>query len=206
MKFSKKIKSGFTLIEIMIVVIIVALMLVLAAGVYLKYIARGGDARRKSDLERIKIAIEEYEKDNNCYPLPTNMNQCGSDLNPVKPYLTNVPCDPVTGDAYYYETDGLQCPKWYHLYANLQNSEDPDRIPWIGPGGAFDYFESSDNAPLPIVNLPPGCQKYGCVNYQCIAVEIDENCNAINCDKAFDNPDCNVPGNCKDPSNDCNAK
>ena len=76
-------KRGLTLVELMIVVGIIA-FLTLIATIYLRSQShKGNDARRKADLRRISIAVEEYEKDNNCYPLSTLMTcSPGNSLDP----------------------------------------------------------------------------------------------------------------------------
>jgi len=61
-------KSAFTLIELLVVVAFLSLMILVAIFAFKGQLFKGYDARRKSDLNRIKIALEEYEKDHNCYP------------------------------------------------------------------------------------------------------------------------------------------
>lgn len=91
---------GFTLMETLIVMSFVAFVLILLLMGLRIQITRGYDARRKSDLTRIRRAFEEYYNDNDCYPPATILDNCGSaDL---APYIDNVPCDPITGESYVY--------------------------------------------------------------------------------------------------------
>lgn len=140
-------KKGFTLTELLIVVSIIAFLTVLIA-VYLRtQIFKANDAKRKTDLNRIGIALEEYEKDNDCYPLP-NLVVCEPNSGGLMPYLNNIPCDPISKTSYYYETDGnITCPKWYRLYASLENEKDNDYLSGIGQGSFYSYYQSSPNAP-----------------------------------------------------------
>lgn len=160
--------KGLTLIEVLVVVAILALLILLALTTVLKNLLKGNDARRKSDLGKIKIYLEEYEKDHNCYPAAPSMALCGSDASiAIHPYLSNVPCDPVTDDAYAYEPDpdSPACPSWFRIYTVLQNEKDPKIFDHIGPGDAYNYYVSSDNAPN-----PERCSYstyYGCFGSQC---------------------------------------
>ena len=56
-------QTGMTLIEVMIVVAIIAFLAVLVTGYLRSQVFKGNDARRKADMKRIGIAMEEYEKD-----------------------------------------------------------------------------------------------------------------------------------------------
>ncbi len=166
-KINKK-SSGFTLIEIIIVVTILALLILLASSSFLKNIFLGNDARKKADLNKIKIYIEEYEKDHDCYPTAESMALCGSSsLIAIHPYLSNVPCNPLTKEPYAYEPDpdNTSCPSWFRLYADLQNEKDPKIITEIGPDSAYNYYVSSDNAPSPERCADSG--RYGCFGDVC---------------------------------------
>ena len=207
---SKKNISGFTLIEILVVVAIIGLLITLAATFFLRQMLKGNDARRKADLNKIKIAVEEYEKDHDCYPDPLYMQLCGSDSSiAIHPYLSNVPCDPVTKKSYFYEADSNRsCPRWFRLYAVLQDKNDSQIIPNIGPGNEYNFHMSSGNAPIPISDgnfspLPSASVGpvtgvyYGCIQQRCVQLEIDET-GAPVCQPAFFNdPTCGTPGNCE---------
>jgi len=171
---AKKYFFGFTLIEVLVAVAIIAILIMLVIGTFIRQIAKGNDARRKADLDRIKVAVEEYEKDHNCYPL---VIACGGDeRNLLHPYLNNVPCDPVTRDTYGYDDEadegGGTCPRWFRIYAALQNSDDTSIIPKIGPGAAYNYYVSSPNAPYP---APLYDFLWGCVKGVCKKIYPDEN-------------------------------
>ena len=212
MTIKSKIKNeGFTLTELLVVVAIVGLLLVLAAGVFVRQIAKGNDSRRKADLNRIKIAVEEYEKDHDCYPSAASMVSCGTGSGiAVHPYLSNVPCDPRTKQPYYYEMDtSSSCPKWFRLYTNLENTKDSQYIQNIGPNGLYSFYISSENAPVPSSGTgtlpssgttPPtgSCTQvyYGCLNHQCVQLSLDTACNPV-CQPYYDG----CYGQCEDPTN-----
>jgi prepilin-type N-terminal cleavage/methylation domain-containing protein len=148
---AKKYFHGFTLVELMIVLAIISILATIAIMYFGPQIFKGNDAERKADIDRIKIALEEYEKDNNCYPPRDKMLSCGTDASiAIHPYLNNVPCDPVKHIAYYYESsnsDDSLCGAWFRLYTVLENKSDTSATPNIGPSGSYNYVQSSGNAP-----------------------------------------------------------
>ncbi len=131
----------------MVAVSVIAILTLLVINTYLGQTFKGYDAKRKGDLDRIKVATEEYEKDNNCYP-PAALVKCENGGAGLKPYLNTIPCDPKTHESYAYEPDPEGCPIWFRAYAKLENLGDKSAIPGIGPGGAYNYYVSSPNAPL----------------------------------------------------------
>lgn len=135
--------SAFTLVELIIVVSIITALALITIAYFRGQLFKGNDAKRKSDINRIQVAVEEYEKDNNCYPLAVSCNPGTS----LKPYLEKIPCDPSTKASYYYETDGGVCSKWYRIYTKLENTQDQSIIPGIGPGSAYNFTQGSPNAP-----------------------------------------------------------
>lgn len=68
MKHKYKSLSGFTLLELLIVIAIIALLM--TVGVILLGTARerARDAKRLSDLDHIRVALEQYFYNNNKYP------------------------------------------------------------------------------------------------------------------------------------------
>jgi prepilin-type N-terminal cleavage/methylation domain-containing protein len=136
---------GFTLIELLISLSIIAILGSLIVISLRAQLFKGNDARRKADIDQIKVAVEEYEKDHNCYPAPAVLTcKPGSGL---EPYLIKIPCDPITDASYYYETENNLCPSWYKLYTILQYTKDSSVTPGIGPGSIYNYVSGSANAP-----------------------------------------------------------
>lgn len=117
-------KSGFTLIEMLIVVALIALLLLLfIIGARLQ-LAKGYDATRKADLNRLRIAFEEYASDHGCYPDPAILADCGG--KELQPYLESIPCDPETKKPYVMTVDKGICAGKFIIAALLANSNDPD--------------------------------------------------------------------------------
>jgi prepilin-type N-terminal cleavage/methylation domain-containing protein len=102
----KKLKknNAFTLIEILVVATIIALLAGAGVVSYSQFLRQSRDAKRKADLEQIRVALEMYRSNNNAYITNTSQNDnCANVLNylilPTK-YIEKIPIDPRTG--YYY--------------------------------------------------------------------------------------------------------
>jgi prepilin-type N-terminal cleavage/methylation domain-containing protein len=198
--------KGFTLVELMIVISIIAILATIVIMAFHSQILKGNDARRRADINRIKIAVEEYEKDHNCYPLASKMQTCGTDPEiAIHPYLNNVPCDPVTRKAYIYEASCSGdncCPAWYRIYADMEYTQDPSLTPGIGPDSAYNYVSGSDNAPTIVVGShptspprnigqpPDGQHFYGCRSGSCVEIGWNFNIPGPECTPNFRNSTC----------------
>ncbi|MBU0998190.1 type II secretion system GspH family protein [Patescibacteria group bacterium] len=198
---NKRNKKGFTLTELLIVVSIIVFLAALVIFYLRNQIFKGNDAKRKGDVHSITIAMEEYEKDNDCYPT-VDLVICKPGTG-LKPYLSKIPCDPTTDASYVVEVEGT-CPSWYRIYINLENTKDKD-IEKIGctygcgPYYAYNFFVSSPNAPDPIVGVPPetsvpseppAVNYYGCINGVCEKILWDPERPGPECDPHFENSTC----------------
>lgn len=203
-----RVQRGFTLIELLIVMGIIAFLAALVIALSTGQRFKGTDAKKKADLNRIKIALEEYEKDHNCYP-PSELVVCKPDDTGLVPYLNNIPCDPVNGHSYLYEHQSGSCAGWFHVYTVLDNTKDSAATPGIGPLGAFNYVVSSDNAPAvvtssssgsgsstPVPTPDPGTYLipvsgyWGCISNVCTPLMWDTRIPGPQCQPTFDNSEC----------------
>ena len=110
----RELRKGFTLIEVVIVVAIIAVLILISIYAFQKQMARGRDARRKADLNRLEKVFEDYYNDHDCYP--ETINQI------VPDYLSEFPKDPGTREPYEWSVDGCDI---YRIYANLDWRQDP---------------------------------------------------------------------------------
>ena len=117
-------KRGFTLAEVLITIAIIALLFIIALWNWRNQIGRGYDARRKSDLARIKIAFEDYYNDKNCYPPDTILENCGG--GELQPYMKEIPCDPTKRIPYAYIPEDPDGCSGYRVLAALEDTSDPD--------------------------------------------------------------------------------
>jgi len=186
-------KSGMTLVELVIVIAIISALAVIALALYRGQTAKAIDAQRKADLARIQVAVEEYEKDHNCYP-PSQLLICNPGTG-LQPYLDKIPCDPVTKSSYYYDYDINTCSSWYRVYANLNDTSGTP----IGPNGAFNYYASSPSAPD--AALTQTGVLYGCKGGFCVSVLWNNLRPGPECDPTFKSPTCY--GQCGNQSAQC---
>lgn len=165
---NRPVRSGFTMIELLISVAIIATLAVVFLLFARTQLNRAHDADRKADLDRIKIAFEDYYNDNGCYPPATILDNCnGPEL---RPYLDRVPCDP-NGDPYLYlPVEGAEC-SGYRLFTALYDQEDPtitklgcDGPEACGVGTGYNYGVS---AGVGIGNGQGGAAASGSSRYAC---------------------------------------
>jgi general secretion pathway protein G len=108
---------GFTLIEILVAATIIAVLSVIGVVSYVSINKRSRDAKRKSDLEQTRSALELYRTDNGSYPgssvgfTALSLLDDGSGTGPLVPtYLPEIPVDPKnTADVsvqYWYSPLG----------------------------------------------------------------------------------------------------
>ena len=77
----KKIQSGFTLIELMIVVAIIGILAAIAIPQYQNYVARAQASEALSLASGAKVAIAEYANTNGSYPDGVTSEACTTDCN-----------------------------------------------------------------------------------------------------------------------------
>ncbi len=83
--------SGFTLLEMMIVIIIMGILLSIAIPIYNQSIVRARESVLHNDLFELRHLIYQYTLDKQKAP------QSLDDLTPV--YIKTIPKDPMTGEA-----------------------------------------------------------------------------------------------------------
>lgn len=114
--------KGFTLLELLIVIVIIGILAVLIIPNLAAGPARARDTQRKQDLRNIKTALEAYHVDNGNYPQALDVLDDGS-----TPYMKTVPNDPKNSDPYVYSYVPDANPAVnYVLSAHLENKGDKD--------------------------------------------------------------------------------
>jgi len=89
--------SGFTLMELMIVMLLITILAGVGLSIYGNSVTRAKEATLKEDLFRMRDAIDQYYADKNAYP-PT------LDTLVSEKYLRSVPVDPFTNSADTWKT------------------------------------------------------------------------------------------------------
>ena len=199
MKFYKKYIKGVTLTELLVVVSVISFLVLFGLMFFRNQTQKGQDAKRKGDLHLIQVAVEEYEKDNNCYP-PPELVVCDPG-DGLKPYLNEIPCDPETGDSYLYENDGSTCSRWFRTYTALKadTNYSPGCDAGCGPAAAYNYYVESINAPQATPGPSGG-------SYYCAAID---NCSYFNntvwdCTPNYFSTDCD--GSCATETGACTRR
>lgn len=72
----RKTKSGFTIVELSIVIVIIAILATITIVAYNGVQQRGRDTQRKQDIANIRKALELYYDDNGRYPLGSCTSAC----------------------------------------------------------------------------------------------------------------------------------
>jgi len=117
----RKTAGGFTIVELLIVIVVIAILAAISIVAYNGIQQRGRDAQRKNDVATFQKALELYHADNGGYPTcdANTTYFAGSPrgsclttdpdiINALSPkYITKVPTDPRnTGDYSYFYVYG----------------------------------------------------------------------------------------------------
>src|ERR1044072_7694093 len=89
--------SGFTLMEMMIVMVLIVILAGIGLSVYGNSVQRAKEATLKEDLFRMRDAIDQYYADKNKYP--PSLEALVDDK-----YIRQVPVDPFTNSADTWQT------------------------------------------------------------------------------------------------------
>lgn len=135
-------RKGFTLIELMVAISIVAILATVGLVMYGQAQKLGRDAKRKQDIRSISIALELYKQTNGSWPSITDAVSADGWVNSTSDsaewipgltssYISSVPKDPKNSGTYKYsywrDADaGGYCSDTYLLQAYLENTSDSE--------------------------------------------------------------------------------
>lgn len=148
--------NAFSLLEILVTVTVLAILVTVTLSNFQNQLLKARDAKRKANLDRIKIALYDRFIDSGCFP--SGLPDCGQSLAyGTSAYLVNWPCDPKTNTGYVYRSDNQSCPRWFQVYTTLENSHDRSIDEsgcsnGCGPDCAYNYGVSSTN-----IKVDEGC-------------------------------------------------
>lgn len=147
---STQLQRGFTLIEILIVMVIIGILATISIGSFQSSQQKARDSQRKSDLQQIVSSLEAYYNDKHQYPESSTTNTilgCANVSDPDDPvecewgepflddkgtmYMVGLPDDPREQYDYYYDSDG----SYFQLYARLENTLDAE-VPTVAEAPA----------------------------------------------------------------------
>lgn len=158
MKTNKTNQKGFTLIELIIVMIILGVLMTIGINAFRSSQMKGRDSKRKAELKNVASALELYNNDYGEYPddnavgeivaCGTGTSVCGwgsafEDQNDTL-YMARLPKDARSGYNYVYDV-GVANGKnvSFQLYARLENTDDND-VPKQGNPPVAQVYQGVD--------------------------------------------------------------
>jgi type II secretion system protein G len=142
----RKSERGFTLIEMMIVVAIIAILVAILVPNFMRARAQAQTAACEANLKEIATALELYQTDHEAYPDVASLTNVTNTEANLGPYLRQTPIDPVdpTGN-YQYQTTGYNTGNATYAIV-CPGSHDPATLTAIGGTSAKVHISySSDN-------------------------------------------------------------
>lgn len=117
-------QAGFTYLEILMVLLIIGVILSISVASYSNLHSNSLDQRRKTDIEEVRSALEQYRSVNGAYPTPNSTPglSFGSDglSDGTNVYMQKIPQDPQAPKRqYHYEVTSDD----YTLAAQLNTAE-----------------------------------------------------------------------------------
>ncbi len=115
---SLKKQGGFTLLELLIVIVIIGILALLIIPNITSAPKKARDTKRKTDITTVRKGLEEYFVNNNVYPAALSDLTTGS-----APIIKTLPADPKAGWPVYTYTPA-NTNSTYKLDACLENDQD----------------------------------------------------------------------------------
>ena len=110
-------QEGFTLLELLIVIVIIGILALLIVPNVVSAPKKSRDTKRKTDLREVKNSLEAYRIDKGDYPADLNTLVTAGELKAV-------PADPKNTGAYVYTYAPANSNTTYTLTACLENAGD----------------------------------------------------------------------------------
>ncbi len=148
-------KKAFTLIELMVVLLVIAIISTLAITSYSSVDRRGRDTKRISDIAKIQLALEKYHQNKGFYPSSLSFGSALTDTSsPAITYLDPVPQNPLPyNDGNCTSTEYTYTPmsndNYYLKFCiSTKNNDLSAGNQCFGPRGSSCYFSPQEIAGL----------------------------------------------------------
>ena len=102
-------QSGFTIIELLIVIVVIGILAGLVLNVFTGIQEQGRDAERKTDLEATEGHLEAYAAKNGYYPTDANVADTTFVSANFQGLDPDALLDPTSGTAYAYASAPVAC-------------------------------------------------------------------------------------------------
>lgn len=127
-RYMKKTTTGFSLIELLVSIAIIAILTAIITANFTSAKAKSRDAKRVSDIAQLQLALELYFDRCNQYPIVSSAlpsltdTSCAGGI-AFSTYLSRIPTPPtsVSGDVYTYAVNGTPATD-YVLRAKLETT------------------------------------------------------------------------------------
>ncbi len=191
--------QGLSLVEL---IIVLAVLLMLIAAGYFAFqgqLWKGNDSKRKDDLERVRVAFEDYFNDYGCYPESDTLNECNSEG--FQPYLREIACDPVSNEPYVLLVEDEPCPSWFIVLAKMDSDSSLSSRNLCGQGCYYNDEEygwsvTSENVSMEMAVEQIGAENLSICGQGCWREDDRGVCNVA--EECSESEDCYTDSDCSD--------
>ena len=117
MLYMRKSTSGFTLVELALVIGIIAILAVLVVGSYRGTTLRANDAKRMSDAKAIMDGLSTFRAKNTVFPSYNNCGGCSNDTGGTPDLFLNLIGSVTNNTQFKGPTSASSDVYWYHYEA-----------------------------------------------------------------------------------------
>jgi type IV pilus assembly protein PilE len=132
-------QSGFTLIELMITAVIIAILAAVVTPTYSDYVKRGKIPEATSNLATVRVQMEQFFQDNRAYNASGNPCASISSLN-TSNFTFSCPAGSLGTTTYSLQADGAGTMAGFTYTLNQNNVKSTtitDVAGWTGNGGCW---------------------------------------------------------------------
>ena len=142
-------KKGFTLVELMIVITIIAILATIAVVSFTRVQKQARDTKRKEDMRSIITALQAYYTEKTTYPVSVTPGAATTALAALRPtYISVIPTAPTgssgTNTNYMYVSDNLGSK--YSICADLEAPTASGSVMWKVDSNNTGGYEVADAA------------------------------------------------------------